>query len=151
MEWELATYTPPNRRQLEIENVSCINHPSNTAWWWKSTCSHCRDTYNDILSHATSSRSRSLSAFCEHNDLSASTESAPSNESPESIDYHNNRNRRHQRANAKYPSTFPRMGSDTNLFAFTGKILAIKREGLTALGRTIEGSKITNSSGFSWK
>ena len=61
------------------------------------------------------------------------------------------RDRRHAKAALKYPARFPRKGSDTNPGTFTGKMLLIQREGLGAIGRTIEGSKTTNASGDSWK
>lgn len=61
------------------------------------------------------------------------------------------RERRHMKAEKKYPQRMPRKGSDTNPSTFTGKVLLIRKEGLSTIGRALEGSKTTNASGQSWK
>jgi hypothetical protein len=136
----------------------CPHHPSNTCWWWKSACPVCAIIYrtqtgeSDVNAVAMSD----FNPADFHPDyrfgqwLSVAAFSASRDRmlpDANSIYQHHET----KRCSNRIQQRLPRKGSDTNPSTFTGKVLSIKREGLSAIGRSIEGSKTINSSGESWK
>ena len=135
----------------------CTHHPLEASWWWKDKCKFCASENDKSYPSGPSEDISGALGDCDNvfgglPDVSADGVSRfrlPSNvqttpKNIKSVRTFSNASRRHQ-------TRFPRMGSDSNPFSFTGKTLIIRREGLKAIGRNFEGSKTTNSSGYPWK
>jgi hypothetical protein len=158
----------PVKQKNSLNDVLyCPHHPRSVVWYWRKSCDICKIISLSLDGEITPVEVQvSRVETNGHPDYrharwphvciySRSTETlSPQSCSGAPLSRHRSlskRERRREKAGLKYPYTFPRKGSDTNLFSLTGKVLSIQREGLASLGRTVTGIKTCNSSGFPWK
>lgn len=160
--------------EVEPDMLYCPHHPRNVSWWWKERCQICRNIYecltvtpgvvltsdgksSDDLNIVNSLDFHPDYRFSRWPHISAYSVSVsslpPQSESGSGIKSLalTKRERRHIKAERKYPQRLPRKGSDTNPSAFTGRVLLIRKEGLSTIGRSLDGAKTANASGQSWK
>ena len=140
------------------QEVWCPHHPKDASWWWSSRCSTCDLAQTYCLSQS-SYHAKELSGNPELDSsyrfarwpvvcaYTASRFRLP----PESVVRESKTGKKSAKRRSRTMQRIPRLGSDTNPSSFTGGTLSIRRNALSLIGRHVDPSRTTNSSGDPWK